>query len=408
MHRWSIHSFALCLLLTAGAVAQTGAPAGAQLLPPNLPIAQWLNEPDRHDVPLKIRVLDPQPTFELRQFVRVVGEINVKALQKKHIQRELHYFLKVADEAGAWQPGESYGTASLEAKVGGRSEMHLIGDAYLEPGNYTVAVIVYDAVLKERSVARRQVRVPQGKRDRFTEFRQPFPKAEFLHNPERGVAPLGHARAMLPLRTGRPVHIDLVIDFGAYREELRSRRAKFYSSRLLQTASVLSQISPSRGCLEISAVDILRLEVFFQRKRPAELDWHRVRDHVLRRNLDVVGASTLASRREAASLFGEFLQELIEAPATCGSPEQNPLRVVLFVASGVDFPPKSEIEPIKPECECVFYYLRQEQNPAYPFDDVPGLLKRSHARKITITNPKKFRQQLAELFEDLENVAAGK
>jgi hypothetical protein len=84
------------------------------------------------------------------------------------------------------------------------------------------------------------------------------------------------------------------------------------------------------------------------------------------------------------------------------------LRIVLLVASGVDFPPKSVVEPITPECECVIFYLRQEQNPAYPFDDLPRLLKRSHARKINITNPKKFRRQLAELFEDLESVAAGK
>jgi hypothetical protein len=219
--------------------------------------------------------------------------------------------VKVADEAGNWLPGDSYGTMRLEAKLGGGAEMDLVGDAYLEPGNYTLAMIVYDALLKERSVVRKPVRVPDNQPDRFSEFRQPFPKAEFLHNPERGVVPLGQVRAMLPLRTGRPVHIDLVIDFGAYREELRSRTAKFFASRLLQTASVLSQIRPSRGCLQVSAMDILRLELFFRRQEPDELDWHRVRDHVLKRNLDVVGAGTLASRREAASIFGDFLQDVI-------------------------------------------------------------------------------------------------
>lgn len=407
MLSWPIRGFAFLLLLATVAGTQSSR-AAEDKPPPDLPLEQWLREPDRTDVPLKMRILGPLPTYELRQIVRVVAKINTKALQKKHVQRELHYFVKIADEAGNWLPGDSYGSTSLQAKLGGGASMDLVGDAYLEPGNYTVAMIVYDAVLKERSVVRKPVRVPDNQRDRFSEFRQPYPKAEFLHNPERGVVPLGQARAMLPLRTSRPVHIDLVIDFGAYREELRSRTAKFFASRLLQTASVLSQIRPSRGCLEVSAIDILRLELFFRRQKPDDLDWHRVRDHVLKRNLDVVGAGTLASRREAASIFGEFLQELIKAPATCGAPGENPLRIVLLVASGVDFPPKSEVEPIKPECECVIYYLRQEQNPAYPFDELPRLLKRSDARKINFTNPKKFRQQLAELFESLEQVTTVK
>src|SRR5262245_27753468 len=311
-----------------------------------LPVYQWLSEPDREEIPVKVKIIGPALTFEQRHQVRVLVRVNAGALQKTSVRRELHYVMKVADEGGHWFDQENYGNTSLVAKMTGRKELELASDAYFQPGEYTIAIIVHDAVQNQHTVLRRRIRVPVIKDDPLPQLGEGLPPAEFLADPVMGIAALGKPGADLPLRTAHPVHIDLIVDFGAYREYLRSRGARFYASRLLQTSQVLSRLRPTNGCLEVSAVDILRTETFFRRKQAGELHWWEIREQILGRNLDVIEANALAARLKTASLFSKFLADLLTEPASCGSSEEHLDRVVFIVASGVAFPPKTEVEAL--------------------------------------------------------------
>ncbi|MCI0348764.1 MAG: hypothetical protein L0Z53_05005 [Acidobacteriales bacterium] len=399
-----IPALALLLILigAAGALAQNPATDKREL---DLPIYRWLNEPDREEIPVKVRVIGPVLTFEQRHQVRVVAVINARALQKKGVERELHYVMKIADETGQWYAEENYGMTKLTSKLTGRAQLELVSDTYLQPGEYTIALIIHDVMHNHRTVLRRRIRVPPIRNDPLPQLDRGLPRAEFLADPVLGVAALGTRGAILPLRSTRPLHIDLIVDFGAYREYLRSRGARFYASRLLQTSQVISRIAPTNGCLEVSAVDILRTEVFFRRKPAGELQWWEVREQILGRNLEVVDADVLASRLKTASLFAKFLEDLLKEPATCGLPGQDLERIVVIVASGVAFPPKTRVEPPPLECDCRIYYLRQVANPYYPFDDMPRLLKHLNVKKINLENPEEFRKELAELLGDLEQLS---
>src|SRR5262245_31349863 len=369
----------LIAVLLNAAVALGQAPArGRRNI--ELPVCQWLSEPDRQEIPVKLRVLGPVLTFEQRQQVRVVLVIDGRALQKKGAERDLHFLMKVADESGHWYSEENYGNSAISAKLAGRADLEMVSDAYFEPGDYTIAIIVHDAVQNQRTVLRRQIRVPRIKNDPLPHISNGLPRVEFLPDPVLGVASLGQQGAMLPLRTTGPIHIDLIVDFGAYREYLRSRGARFYASKLLQTSQVVSRIRPTSGCLEVSAVDILRTEIFFRRRQASELNWWDVREQILGRNLETVHANVLGSRLKTASLFAKFLGDLLKEPATCGRPDESLERVVLIVASGVAFPHKAEVEPVQVDCDCRIYYLRQIANPFYPFDDLPRLPKRMAVR----------------------------
>lgn len=368
----------------------------------DIPFQQWLSEPDRQEIPLKLHILGPTLTFEQRQQVRVIAIVNGRELQKKGIQRELHYLMKVADESGHWYAEENYGTTTIPAKLAGNTDLELISDAYFQPGDYTIAIIVHDAVRNQRTVIRRRIEVPRIKNDPLPRLDSGLARVEFLPNPVLGVVGLGLPGATLPLRSARPMHVDLIVDFGAYREYLRTRRAHLYASRLLQTSQVLSRLRPANGCLEVSAVDILRTETFFRRKQATEIRWREVREQILGRNLEVVEANVLASRLKTAAMFSKFLGDLLTEPATCGSPDQNLDRVVLIVASGVAFPPKTEVEALKINCDCRIFYLHQVANPFYPFDDLPRLLKRLDVRKFDLNHPEGSRKQLSEFVKYLE------
>jgi hypothetical protein len=398
--RISALTLAFAVLLNAGATfGQSGVRSRRDV---NLPVYEWLREPDRQEIPVKLQILGPLLTFEQRQQVRVVLIVDGRALQKKGAQRELHFLMKVADESGHWYSEENYGSTTISAKLGGHADLELVSDAYFQPGDYTIAIIVHDAVQNQRTVLRRQIRVPHIKNDPMPQLGNGLPRVEFLPDPVLGVASLGMQGATLPLRSTRPIHIDLIVDFGAYREYLRTRRARFYASKLLQTSQVVSRIRPTNGCLEVSAVDILRTEIFFRRKQASQLRWWDVREQILGRNLETVDANVLGARRKTASLFAKFLGDLLKEPATCGRPDEHLERVVLIVASGVAFPPKTEVEPAEIDCDCRIFYLRQVANPFYPFDDLPRLLKRQPVRKTDLNKPEDLRKRLAEMFTSFE------
>ena len=108
---------ALLLLVAAFPNAGTGVgqTAAEESRRAQLPVLQWLNEPDRQEIPVKLEIIGPVLTFEQRQQVRVVAIVNGRALQKRGVQRELHYLMKVADQSGHWYAGENYGTMTLSA-----------------------------------------------------------------------------------------------------------------------------------------------------------------------------------------------------------------------------------------------------------------------------------------------------
>src|SRR5439155_2457503 len=113
----------------------------------SLPLNDWLSQGERKTFASDIRIFGPSLTFQQRYRIWVRATFPTPSLQKGSIQRDLHFFIKVADESGRWFDGETYNHFRVDKKFSKKVDLVLDGGLYLQPGMYTIAVVVYDAVL---------------------------------------------------------------------------------------------------------------------------------------------------------------------------------------------------------------------------------------------------------------------
>ena len=138
-------NFLLCVLLMSPfASAQTH--SGNERI--SLPIDEWLAQGEHKTFAWKVHVSHPSLTFQQRYRVWVTAAVDTDSLQSRSVQRDLHFVLKVADQDGKWLQGDTYNRFPINNKFDQPEDITFEAGLYLQPGSYTVAVLIYDAVLE--------------------------------------------------------------------------------------------------------------------------------------------------------------------------------------------------------------------------------------------------------------------
>src|SRR5258707_914887 len=198
-------TFCLLVFLCISASAQDRPSAERSI---NLPIADWISQGERQEIPWEVHVTKPELTFQQRTLVTVFAEIHSDELQKRNVNRDLHFIVKVADESGNWMEDESYVPFRLTEKMDRRSDLQMETELYLKPGNFKVAIIAYDSALGERRLSISRVQVDRVDREPFPDLLSSVPPVQFLPGVTEGLVVFGIGRINLPVVTQRPVQFD--------------------------------------------------------------------------------------------------------------------------------------------------------------------------------------------------------
>jgi hypothetical protein len=212
----SVNLLAVVLTLTAPLFASSIFKLGVEEAAPPLPIDEWLSQGERRQFRCDLRISRPTLTFQQRYGVFIKVKLPAPSLQRESVQRDLHFFVKVADENGKWFAGQTYNHFKVEKKFDKKVDLIFESALYLQPGSFTIAVVVYDAVLREHNVTFRRVTVKPPKNDPLPTLLTSVPKVEFPSDSVEGVAPLGSGHAALPVVTDRPVELDVIVDLTPY------------------------------------------------------------------------------------------------------------------------------------------------------------------------------------------------
>src|SRR5207248_6057168 len=344
-------------------------PASTQGPParPDIPLAHWLAGPDHRDFAWKVQLSSPGLNLQQRYVVTVRATLPAEKLEALGGGRHLHFFVKVADEQGRWFDDEGYQDAKLPPRLDKHTDIVYSDGFYARPGKYRVAVIAYDSVEEQWNLWHKEITVPAVKSKALPQLDRDLPRVEFVREllPEKepaktegagelmerhtGPWALGHGREWLPVRTERPLAIDLVVNFSATSDagltntpSPTARRANV--NRLLQMASVLSHLELANGCVQVSALEVGRVQVMRERVVAAAVDWNDLGREILTADQNTIDVSTLQARTKAASFLRDYLDELIAHPARCegsSTAEQHVLIVMsnaLLFAHGTDLP----------------------------------------------------------------------
>jgi hypothetical protein len=185
------------------------------------------------------------------------------------------------------------------------------------------------------------------------------------------------------------------------------QRQKEYIGELLSVARVLADIHPANGCVRISSVDLLDMQVVLNRMPSENVEWEKIRNLRTTSKLAEVSVAALQNRKEQPNFLRTFLKGLESPIDKCGSGTAAPMHAVIFVSHGYEFPGGSHKESFKfpdaPDFHAYYYMLYAASRPNY--DDLSSYLKSAGAKSHEVYQPRDLRDAMARTLNDIARPA---
>jgi hypothetical protein len=187
-------------------------------------------------------------------------------------------------------------------------------------------------------------------------------------------------------------------------EEASAAQQIHSQSQLLQIASVLSALDLKQGCIQITALDILRRHIVLPRTSASEVDWRNLRDQILSPDKVMVSVADLKGKKQAGRFFQEEVEQtMAQQPPPCKLNSANPLHMIAVLSRGTSFPSGSAKPQIQSGCNCKVFYLRQTGD-GRSGDDLKSMLKPLAPTQFQFSNPLDFRKALLEFTQAIEKL----
>ena len=438
----SRHSRDCFLLILAILCSAAFARCGEEEHPP-FDVDRFLNGPDHSDFAWKFATYGPHFTMQQRYILGVYATIEGSRLSHTPAD-ELHFVLKVANAKNQWI-AERYTRVKIPHKADASEDVNYFCSLYLRPGRYTVALVVYDAVLKQENIRRKRLNVSLLNKDPLPQLDRNLPEIEFTSESPRDYASrfpnvtnhmddlvtlssmenfantesshrldwtLAEGKEWLPVNNSSSLSIDIVANISSdydhnrnlfLRSNYHTRRVK--SSDIVRIASVLSHLGLRKGCIRVTIVDTLRMETFFDREDAADFDWPRAGELISKQDSATIEASSLGSQDQAPAYLLEKFNGIFEKDG-CNSVRESSPKIVIVVSRDIEFlAAHTRIERVLPQnpASARFFYF-QVTDSIYGEDDLLKMLKPAKPRQFLVPDSYAFRKSLAALITSLEKL----
>ena len=403
---------------------------------PNVPIEQWLRGPERNDFKWRVQLLSPRRTFQQRNLVQVRAYLDAEPLSGDD-HHDFYFILKVADEKGNWLPDDMYNHYPLPPGIDKKNEIQYSSGFYAKPGKYTVGLVLYDVENGKGNVWRKEFEVKPPKKNLLPQLDRDVPAIEFINEvpsdalpthetvvigrPRGGLGPLinfgtprylsdqewppAHGVEVLPVRAARPLRVDVILNVAPHIDPYLQRRngAAEYRSvtgRMLQIGALLSHLGVDRGCVRVSAVDLSKLSVVFDRIDGRTADWDKITEQVRKIDRNTISVDVLSKRKSTAGFLRDYATRIMTDESGCGPGNEKTERALILVSHDFQFPSGTRGDHLWPDiqCACRYYYLRIH---SIGSDDLDKFMKPANPRRLDAEDPDQFRKVLAELIDDL-------
>ena len=408
---------AAIVLLSAITLAAQGGRTDPAFL--EVPFAEWLSHKGKPQVPWKTYVKAMGLSWHQRLWARISIRVDGKELFKRKSHEEIRAYVQVTDRAG--RVYQDHGVMQLEnvdkSTRGGNANFDL--DVFALPGEYDVALAVFDLAAGEHSATRKTLRIAPLKDDPLPESWSNFPPVELLPRRDKYEGyyrPDITTRLQLPLVTLPRVEVDLLVALNT-----RDSNSRFFLhdtlSDLLPTLKTLSQIDVRNGTLRVTMLDLLRRVVAFDQPELGELGWPILRKALERSDPGSVSIKTLQGLEQRPEFLRQVLNRWLSGRSGENSPpvsppdasmppaagSEQPVRVLIVLSDPVYLsewkrPPKVTTPA---NCNCRVYYIPLWQ-PAY--DELREMLNPVRPHVFPADSPLKGRKALAAILEELRRL----
>src|SRR5262245_32069595 len=382
----------------------------AQAMPPDsevdlqkIPLAEWLNDNDKEQIPWRVEVGKPELRFDQRYEVGYWGSIEVKDLEWPEDGLELQFISAISGADGESIVPPKTGRQVFESRSKAEPRI-LFGDClFLRPGDYNLVFAVFDRHSGKHSLMQRRIR-----RDDFSEELLPpfdsklptvsFPQSDdaFIDSPETQPPSL-----VLSVANKQPLDIELISPLNFPSEWVeRPDFIRSTTNRLIAGMAVLSQLKLENSSISVTVVDLVNRETRFEQPSLLELEWKRLVDAYPKlAETNRLSLRAIETRKDRAAFFRQFLQERLEGP-------RERTRVLIILSGSVLFEGGSDFTPVSTEgnCRCRVYHLHFQETATISFNDVEKLLRGLRPKTFDIESARDFRKALADIISNLESL----
>jgi hypothetical protein len=394
-----------------------------------VPFDEWLKGGEDARIRFTMKVMPARLSVHQRMAVMVGVEVDGSEFVKRPKSGQVVVFLEIRDRDGRVYRTHRPLTFDDSQKTSNLAAIHFEQSTFMTPGEYHVAVAVYDILSKEHSLKRTKLHVPEVAHDPLPGVWRDIPAVEFVPVAD----PLEHwylpeitSRLYLPVANEKAVRIEVVVNESP--TETAMRRTGRVSTRnmgnLVPALKVISQMQVQNGSLNVTLLDLERRKVSFSQEEVKTLDWERLKAALVENDPNTIDVHALENHEQNAQFFVSEIRKRLEI-------ETGATRVLIVLSGPMAFSKGQDLRPIEaaPEPGSRVFYIRYNppQPPILPGMMGPGgrstrppmtipprgvstddslarTLKPLAPRVFDVTNPLEFRSALASIVGEISGM----
>ena len=396
-----------------------------------IPFDQWLSQADQSHMHWSVRMSEPQLSTHQRLISGIDIEVDGAELAKRRGKGQFLVLVQVNDDRGrVWQNHQELDLDHVEdgMKVNDAVFSQLV---FLLPGDYHVAIAIFDDATGEHSVIKRRLHASPLKNEPLPGAWRDLPAVEFVTPsmpPDSWYLPSVEGKLRLAVETHEPVHVNLVVNLTPSEEFTGSTRVQNRTFGLLLPATkVLSQVDWGNTAFSLALLDISRRRVTYQQDSTPDprdnthgLDWSKAGSSLAEVKPGIIDVRSLEKRQYSAEFF---LNEIRRRIGASDGPGPRRTHVLIVLSGPVRFESGQEVHPLaldSPTDAKVFYiryhpapritpgrsggrYQRGDMRADYgpQFDQLEPLLKPLEPRLFEVGTPQQFRKALAAILTEV-------
>jgi len=227
--------------------------------------------------------------------------------------------------------------------------------AFIRPGEYRVAVAVYDRESKEHVLKRLKLRVPELTRDPLPNLWNSLPAVEFIdmsqEPPDRWFFPDAVGRLNLPVANAAPLRVDVVVNESPTENSMgrAGRTTRRNMGSLIPALKVLSQMEIQNGSVNVALLDLERRKVSFTQDNAVTLDWAGLKAALQDNDPNTIDVKALEHHEQNAQFF------ISEIRKRC---ETNPTGALIVLSGPMAFAKGQDLTPIPAVPGAKVFYIR--------------------------------------------------
>ena len=373
------------LFLTAFLTAQAVEPQRGKLDPDftKVPFDEWLTEKDQTHFRFKASMAHAVLSYHQRLLSQIEVEVDGKDLESHRGDGDLVFMVQITDSQGArYQTTSHVEMGKLDPNIKA-ANLDYTQRVFLLPGEYHLAVVVFDAKTGEHSARQSKFKVDNAEGELLSRAWIALPAVEFLGKPESPDSwflPAIEGRLQWAVTVHSTAHINVLLNMAPSALEPETWRPMTRIGRygtgpigpandpngpvrdhsgtseemaaLIPTLKALTQTGTSTISENVALLDLARRKTVFEQADVKDVDWARLKSSLGQASTASIDVHSLSERHHDAQYFVSEVRRVMRASEHgC---------VVVVLTNPVSFDKGEDLEPISTEAlpACRIFYIR--------------------------------------------------